>query len=61
MLCWACVCVCVCVRACVFASVAFLNRERKGFGRACRSDLGRGLRSKLNGFSTLVLHLALGD
>ena len=45
----------------MFASVAFLNRERKGFGRACRSDLGRGLRSKLNGFSTLVLHLALGD
>jgi hypothetical protein len=39
----------------------FAHGEKGGFGRACRSDLGRALRSKLNGFSSLVLHLALGD
>ena len=44
----------------VFASARLLRRRRKGFGRACRSDLGRALRSELNGFSSLALHLALG-
>jgi len=44
----------------MFAFAALLHRKRKGFERACRSDLGRALRSELNGFSSLALHLALG-